>query len=83
MYAYSTFSGKDRIFGVLEQAHLHEFLADRDEDDAQASVGPLVNVEVMVGREGVHAQREVERLLQLVALRSGMPYLIRKARFKS
>ena len=59
------------VLGVVEHAGLGEPAADRDEHEPHPGVRPLVDEEVVVGRERVHPQREVERGLEPVAPLAG------------
>jgi hypothetical protein len=59
------------VLGVVEPAVADQRPADRDQHQAHAGVGPLVDVEVVVRGERVHPQAQVQRPLQLVARRAG------------
>ena len=54
------------VLGIIEHVGLDEASTDRDEDEPHIGVRGLVDVEVVVRRKRVHAQRELESLLEPV-----------------
>ena len=63
------------VLGVVELVIPGQRSADRDQHQPHAGVGPLVDVEVVVGGQRVHPQAQVKRLLQLVASLAGLDTL--------
>ena len=50
----------ERELGIVEDTRADQLLSDRDQHEPHPGVRALVDVEVMIGRQRIHAQRQVE-----------------------
>ncbi len=55
------------ILWVIDKSCCGKLFANRDQHEAQACVRALVDVKVMIGRQRIHAQRQIQRSLQFLA----------------
>ena len=61
---------EQHVLGIVQHVRLDELGADGDQDGAQAGVCALINVKVVIRREGVECERAFQKRREAVAFRA-------------